>query len=162
MVCIRNCSSSLFLLHQRLCADYSLIHIDDALSDDAMESFANPLVLPTPEIGNLEDIEHVMRGITSSPQGRDALAKFIINEKYIQNLVPLVEMAEDLESLKDLHCLCNIMKMVILLNDTQIVDHIVNESVVFGVIGALECRSPSRIRVTWFQPRSLALWSYNS
>ena len=49
-------------------------------------------------------------------------------------------MAEDLESLKDLHWLCNIMKMLILLNDSQIIDHIVNEEVVFGVIGALECK----------------------
>ncbi|MCJ1458189.1 Platinum sensitivity protein [Mycoblastus sanguinarius] len=111
---------------------------DDALSDDAMESFANPLVLPQPEIGNLEDIEHAMRGVASTPQGRDALAKFIISEDYIRKLIPLVEMAEDLESLKDLHYLCNIMKMLILLNDSQIIDHIVNESVVFGVIGALE------------------------
>lgn len=114
-------------------------HIDDALSDDVMDSFANPLVLPQPEIGNLDDIEHAMRGIASTPQGRDALAKFIISEDYIRKLTPLVEMAEDLESLKDLHWLCNIMKMLILLNDSQIIDHIVNEEVVFGVIGALEC-----------------------
>lgn len=113
--------------------------IDDALSDDVMDSFANPLVLPQPEIGNLDDIEHAMRGIASTPQGRDALAKFIISEDYIRKLIPLVEMAEDLESLKDLHWLCNIMKMLILLNDSQIIDHIVNEEVVFGVIGALEC-----------------------
>lgn len=113
--------------------------LDDALSDDVMESFANPLVLPHPEIGNLEDIEHAMRSIASTPQGRDALAKFVISEDYIRKLIPLVEMAEDLESLKDLHWLCNIMKMLILLNDSQIIDHIVNEEVVFGVIGALEC-----------------------
>ena len=114
-------------------------HLDDALSDDVMESFANPLVLPQPEIGNLDEIEHAMRGIASTPQGRDALAKFVISEDYIRKLIPLVEMAEDLESLKDLHWLCNIMKMLILLNDSQIIDHIVNEEVVYGVIGALEC-----------------------
>ena len=114
-------------------------HIDDALSDDVIESFANPLVLPQPDIGNLDEIEHAMRGIASTPQGRDALAKFVIGEDYIRKLIPLVEMAEDLESLKDLHWLCNIMKMLILLNDSQIIDHIVNEEVVYGVIGALEC-----------------------
>ena len=132
---------------------------DDALSDDAMESFANPLVLPQPEIGNLDDIEHAMRGIASTPQGRDALAKFVISEDYIRKLIPLVEMAEDLESLKDLHWLCNIMKMLILLNDSQIIDHIVNEEVVFGVIGALECKSIGphphnhRFRLHWYPTR---------
>lgn len=113
---------------------------DDALSDDNMEGFANPLVLSQPEIGNLEDIEHTMRNVASTQQGRDALAKFVISEDYIRKLIPLVDMAEDLESLKDLHLLCNIMKMLILLNDSQIIDHIVNENVVFGVIGALECK----------------------
>jgi len=117
---------------------------DDALSDDAMEGFgANSFVLPQPEIGNLEDIEHSMRSVASTQQGRDALAKFVIGEDYIRKLIPLVEMAEDLESLKDLHLLCNIMKMLILLNDSQIIDHIVNENVVFGVIGALECKIPN-------------------
>lgn len=106
-----------------------------------MDTFAsNPLVLPPPEIGNLEDIEHAMRSVASTTQGRDALAKFVINEDYIRKLIPLVEIAEDLESLKDLHLLCNIMKMLILLNDSQIVDHIVGENVVYGVIGALECK----------------------
>lgn len=106
-----------------------------------MDTFAsNPLVLPPPEIGNLEDIEHAMRSVASTTQGRDALAKFVINEDYIRKLIPLVEIAEDLESLKDLHLLCNIMKMLILLNDSQIVDHIVGENVVYGVVGALECK----------------------
>ena len=113
---------------------------DDALSDDALEGFGgNAFVLPQPDIGSLEDIEHSMRSVAATQQGRDALAKFVISEDYIRKLIPLVEMAEDLESLKDLHLLCNIMKLLILLNDSQIIDHIVNENVVFGVIGALEC-----------------------
>jgi len=56
-------------------------------------------------------------------------------------------MAEDLESLEDLHHLCNIMKMLILLNDTQIIEHVVSDGVVLGVVGALECKSKS-LRLT--------------
>ena len=112
---------------------------DDALSDADMDSFAQPLVLPQPEIGNLEEIEHHMRSAASANAGRDALAKFVISEDYIRKLIPLVETAEDLESLKDLHLLCNIMKLLVLLNDSQIIDQIVSEPLVFGVIGALEC-----------------------
>ena len=104
-----------------------------------MDSFSNPLALPQPEMGNLEEIQQLMRGVHTTPQGRDALSKFVISEDYIRKLVPLVEMAEDLESLEDLHHLCNIMKMLILLNDTQIVEQVVNDSVVLGVVGALEC-----------------------
>ena len=105
-----------------------------------MESFSNPLVLPQPEMGNLDEIQQMMRGVVSTPPGRDALSKFIISEDYIRKLARLVEMAEDLESLEDLHHLCNIMKMLILLNDSQIVEQVVNDNVVLGVVGALECK----------------------
>lgn len=104
-----------------------------------MDSFANPLVLPSAELKYLEDIEHTMRGAVSTPQGRDALSKFVISEDYIRKLIPLVSMAEDLEATEDLHHLCNIMKMLILLNDTQIIEHVVSDGVVDGVVGALEC-----------------------
>lgn len=114
-------------------------YLDDALSDDAMDSFANPLVLPSAELRNMEEIEHTMRGAVSTPQGRDALSKVVISDDYIRKLIPLVGMAEDLESIEDLHHLCNIMKMLILLNDTQIIEHVVSDGIVDGVVGALEC-----------------------
>jgi protein phosphatase-4 regulatory subunit 3 len=104
-----------------------------------MDSFANPFILPPCELKNLEDIEHTMRGAVSTPDGRDALSKYIISEDYVPKLLPLVDMAEDLESLKDLHHLCNIMKMIILLNDSHIMELVVSDEVVYGVVGALEC-----------------------
>lgn len=100
---------------------------------------SNAISLPSSDIGNLEDIERSLRSFSLTAQGRDALAKFVIRENYIDKLASLVETAEDLESIHDLHMLCNIMKMLILLNDSAIIDHLVSEPVVFGVIGALEC-----------------------
>jgi protein phosphatase 4 regulatory subunit 3 len=97
-------------------------------------------MLPPPELGNLLDVENMMRAANNSPAGRDALAKFIVGADYITKLVPLVEVAEDLESLSDLHRLCNIMKMLILLNDTAIIEYVVTDDVILGVVGALECK----------------------
>jgi protein phosphatase-4 regulatory subunit 3 len=97
-------------------------------------------MLPPPELGNLLDVENMMRAANNSPGGRDALAKFIVGADYITKLVPLVETAEDLESLSDLHRLCNIMKMLILLNDTAIIEYVVTDDVILGVVGALECK----------------------
>ncbi|KAL8659231.1 MAG: hypothetical protein Q9202_007226 [Teloschistes flavicans] len=111
---------------------------DDALSDDAMDTFSNPLTLPRPELSNLDEIASLMRTVISTPQGRDSLSKLVLAEEYIQKLVPLVVMAEDLESLEDLHHLCNIMKMLVLLNDTQIIEYAVSDDLVMGVVGALE------------------------
>ncbi|KAH8719295.1 component of IIS longevity pathway SMK-1-domain-containing protein [Phaeosphaeriaceae sp. PMI808] len=109
---------------------------DDGLSDDI--DHISPIMLPNPELGNLHEIENHMRAANSTPGGREALAKFIFAEKYIPKLIPLVEMAEDLESVSDLHRLCSIMKMLILLNDSQIIEYIVTDAVLLGVVGALE------------------------
>ncbi|KAJ5907062.1 uncharacterized protein N7473_003978 [Penicillium subrubescens] len=114
----------------------SLAAADDALSDD-LESYQS-IVLPAPELGNLPDIEQIVRAASMTQAGRDALSKFIIRDEYIGKLVPLVTMAEDLESLVDLHRLCNIMKSLILLNDNTIIETVVADQIILGVVGALE------------------------
>lgn len=111
---------------------------DDGLSDDLAIEIPAAINLPAAELGNLPEIESSMRIMSSSANGRDALAKFIMADDYIGKLIPLVEMAEDLESLPDLHRLCNIMKTIILLNDTTIIEHAVSDECVLGVVGALE------------------------
>jgi protein phosphatase-4 regulatory subunit 3 len=112
--------------------------VEDALSDDlAMDNTAT-ISLPAAELGNLPEIESSMRIMSSTANGRNALAKSIMADDYIKKLIPLVETAEDLESLSDLHRLCNIMKTVILLNDTSIIEHAVSDDCVLGVVGALE------------------------
>ncbi|KAK1699785.1 component of IIS longevity pathway SMK-1-domain-containing protein [Colletotrichum godetiae] len=116
----------------------NVFHSDDSLSDDLAMEMPSTISLPPAEIGNLQEIETSMRIMSQTVNGRDALAKCIMGEDYIGKLIPLVEMAEDLESLSDLHRLCNIMKTVILLNDTAIIEHAVSDDCVLGVVGALE------------------------
>lgn len=110
---------------------------DDGLSDDIGET-ASPIMLPDPDLSNLHEIENHMRAANSTPGGREALAKFVLAQAYIPKLIPLVEDAEDLESVSDLHRLCSIMKMLILLNDTAIIEYVVTDDVILGVVGALE------------------------
>ncbi|KAF2789199.1 DUF625-domain-containing protein [Melanomma pulvis-pyrius CBS 109.77] len=110
---------------------------DDGLSDDIGDTIS-PIMLPPPDLGNLPEIENHMRAANATPGGREALAKSILAQEYIPKLIPLVEMAEDLESASDLHRLCSIMKMLILLNDTSIIEYVVTDEVVLGVVGALE------------------------
>lgn len=96
-------------------------------------------MLPPPELGSLPEIDHIMRAASITQAGRDALSKFVIRDEYIPKLIPLVTMAEDLESLGDLHRLCNIMKSLILLNDNTIIETVVTDPIILGVVGALEC-----------------------
>lgn len=114
---------------------------DDGLSDDVGESSGHPIMLPNPDLGNLAEIENAIRLASSGAASRDALARFIIQADYVTKLVPLVEVAEDLESLTDLHKLCTIMKTLILLNDHTIIEQVVTDELFMGVVGALECKS---------------------
>ncbi|KAI2618876.1 DUF625-domain-containing protein [Hypoxylon sp. NC1633] len=111
---------------------------DDGLSDDIVMVMPNPISLPPASMANLAEIESQMRGLSGSANGRDALTKYVLTEGFIGKLIPLVSDAEDLESLNDLHRLCNIMKIIILLNDTSIIEHAVSDECVIGVVGALE------------------------
>lgn len=113
---------------------------DEILSDDATETAITSLVqLPGPTLGNLDEVELTIRQASLTTSGRDALGKYILNEEYIAKLIPLLDDAEDLESINHLHRLCNIMKMIILLNDTVLVEKIVTDEMILGVVGILEC-----------------------
>ena len=111
---------------------------DDGLSDDALENITTSFTLNIPELGNLDEIEQNIRQASVTQGGREALAKFLLREEYLLKLIPLVEIAEDLESLSDLHRLCNIMKALILMNDNSIIEHLVDDNIIIGVVGALE------------------------
>jgi protein phosphatase-4 regulatory subunit 3 len=112
---------------------------DDALSDDiSMDPFTSSITLPEPTLGNLPDIEQQMRGLQNTQQGRENLTKYILNEDYIKRLIPLLEIAEDMEDLSSLHRLCNIMKGIILLNDNNVIEMAVTDSLILGVVGILE------------------------
>ena len=112
---------------------------DDGLSDDIVDP-TQTIPLPDADLANLTDIDSAVRLANSTAGGRDALARFVIGADYIRKLVPLVEVAEDLESLQDLQKLCTIVRTLILLNDHTILDHVVTDELFMGVVGALECK----------------------
>ncbi|ETN46503.1 uncharacterized protein HMPREF1541_00688 [Cyphellophora europaea CBS 101466] len=111
---------------------------DDGLSDDALDGITTSFALSAPALNNLDEIEQTIRAASISQGGREALAKFVLREEYLSKLIPLLSDAEDLESLSDLHRLCNIMKAFILMNDSSVIEHMVDDDIILGVVGALE------------------------
>jgi protein phosphatase 4 regulatory subunit 3 len=104
-------------------------------------------------MSNLADVEQTMRLAINTAPGREALTKYIITNDYVAKLCSLVSIAEDFESLEDLHRLCSIMKSIILLNDNTIMETVVKDDLVQGVVGALECE------FVWFSYDVLVLIS---
>ncbi|CAK7236548.1 Platinum sensitivity protein [Sporothrix bragantina] len=111
---------------------------EDNMSDEVPVDISASITLPPAELANLEDIETNMRIMSTTASGRDALSRCIIQDEYIHKLIPLVDIAEDLESLADLHHLCNIVKIILLMNDTAIIEYALSDECLLGVVGALE------------------------
>ncbi|ORY83878.1 component of IIS longevity pathway SMK-1-domain-containing protein [Protomyces lactucae-debilis] len=110
----------------------------DDLSDDEGESALDPIHLPDPSLAKLPEIEELVYAALGSIVRRENLAKFILGEDYVAKLVTLLEVAEDLESLRDLHRLCNVVKSFILLNDAAIFESILRDEVFLQIAGILE------------------------
>jgi protein phosphatase-4 regulatory subunit 3 len=90
---------------------------------------------------NLEEIESLIRSAMNTAQGRDSFMKHIEAENWLAKLVSLVDVAESMESLPDLHRLCNIFKSLILFNENKFIEECVSDDNIMGVVGALECWS---------------------
>ena len=112
---------------------------DDGLSDDLIDT-VQPIGLPEPQLGRLDEVENAIRAISPNPTSREALGKWVVQTQYILKLAPLVTQAEEEESTIDLHRLCTIMKHLILLNDSAIIEFAVTDPAIMGVVGALECK----------------------
>lgn len=108
------------------------------MSEDALDGYSRILNLPDPTLDNLEAIEKLVRAASFSQMDRDTLTSCVLRENYIAKLLPLVTEAEQRRRLPELHWLCNIMKSLILLNDNDIVERVVSDEAISGVVGALE------------------------
>ncbi|KAF2214031.1 hypothetical protein CERZMDRAFT_38458 [Cercospora zeae-maydis SCOH1-5] len=112
---------------------------EDGLSDDLLGT-EHAVSLPEPQIGKLEEVVDAIRQHANTPGGRDALSKYIMSpeQMYILKLAPVLKELEEKHEINELHRLCTIMKHIILLNDTSIIEFIVTDNAIMGVVGALE------------------------
>ena len=112
---------------------------EDGLSDDLLDP-GHTVSLPEPTIGKLEEVVEAIRLIANTPAGRDALSKYVMSpdQMYILKLAPVLYELEEKQEVQELHRLCTIMKHLILLNDTSIIEFIVTDQAIMGVVGALE------------------------
>ncbi|WVQ85221.1 hypothetical protein IAT38_007386 [Cryptococcus sp. DSM 104549] len=91
-----------------------------------------------PSLANIREQELLLRMQAKSPMGRERAMEHILGEDYIKHLITVLEQAEDLESIEDLHALCSLMQTILLFNDNGIFEYILQDEIFLGVIGMLE------------------------
>ena len=104
-----------------------------------LENLQSPRELPPPELANLADIEQILQLATKSVFCKAAVIPQLTQTNYIETLLPLLSICEDLESQTDLFRLSNIMRSIITLNECDIISYILLDEVFISVLGMLEC-----------------------
>ncbi|KAH7887481.1 component of IIS longevity pathway SMK-1-domain-containing protein [Phlebopus sp. FC_14] len=94
--------------------------------------------LPSPQLGNIQDIEGAIKTLARGQAVKEKMCEYIQREGYIKALIDVMNMAEDLESLENLHALCSLMQTILMMNDHGIYEHILEDDIYFGVVGMLE------------------------
>jgi protein phosphatase-4 regulatory subunit 3 len=109
----------------------------DGLGDTINDSIV--LELPPCELGNLENIQPIITThvSTSSPL-RDSLTLALETDNYMQKLIDLFTICEDLEDCTGLHYLYTIFRSLFLLNKPSILTIMFLPQNIMNVIGALE------------------------
>ncbi|GLB34125.1 putative DUF625-domain-containing protein [Lyophyllum shimeji] len=94
--------------------------------------------LPRPELGIIPEIERAIKTLARTQNLKERICEYIQQEDYIKSLIEVMNTAEDLESLENLHALCSMMQTILMLNDHTMYEHILEDDIFFGVVGMLE------------------------
>ena len=94
--------------------------------------------LPPCELSKLDEIFDTITGSLAPPICRENLALALEKENYIQKLLELFRMCEDLENLDGLHHLYNIFRTLFLLNKPSLLSIMFLPEHIMDVIGCLE------------------------
>ncbi|KAJ2450116.1 Platinum sensitivity protein [Coemansia sp. RSA 2336] len=122
----------------------SILHqikeFEHAIKDNALEtSPPTPgIALPPLSMGTLSEIEHIIGECCQTGYQQDRLAELITRGNYFEQLQELHETCEDLEATEELRTIYYIAKHIILLNSSAVLEHIVSDECIIGVVGMLE------------------------
>lgn len=112
---------------------------EDERYEEVMDS-APPIELPPCELSRLEEISELFNNVItqSNLNRREKLAMAIENEAYLNKLLDLFHICEDLENQEGLHHMYDIFKSTFLLNKNALFEIMFSDELIFDVIGVLE------------------------
>lgn len=110
---------------------------DGEISEQLADTSAT-IELPPCELSKLEEIYNIVTSSLSAPVPREELSLVLERDNYVQKLLDLFKVCEDLENYDGLHLLYNIFRTLFLLNKVAILSVMFLPSNIMSVIGVLE------------------------
>lgn len=106
---------------------------------DITELIVGPVEFPpVPTMKNLNLVVECLNHGASSNYSKDQISQYVLENDYITKLIELFHRCETHKKLKNLHYLCDIMKILILYSNTQIIEVLLSDPIIMGVVGILE------------------------
>ncbi|XP_058391168.1 protein PPP4R3C [Diceros bicornis minor] len=94
--------------------------------------------LPNCELNTLEQIAELVTSVLTSPILKESLALLLENDDYIKKLLLLFRICENLRDTEGLHHLHEIIKGILFLNKTSLLEVLFSEECIMDVVGCLE------------------------
>ncbi|KAJ2148053.1 Platinum sensitivity protein [Coemansia sp. RSA 564] len=119
---------------------FQITEFENAVKENALEQSPPPpeVRLPLPSMKTLPEIGQIILDYSQTAQQRDQLVAFITRDNYFDRLLDLHKMCEDLDILQMLFSIYNIVRHILLLNDSSIFECIVRDENIIGVVSMLE------------------------
>ena len=114
--------------------------ISNDMDGDITELITGPINYPPlePTAGDLIEISNCFNENPNSSYQKQSISNFIKNGNYISKLIDIFNESEQNRKIKNLHLLCNIVKTLILFNEGLIIEMILDDENIMGVVGMLE------------------------
>lgn len=105
----------------------------------SMMQDAASIALPEPSLSTVQQIDAMLKNASSrNATLRERVAEWLARSNYIRKLIGVFHDAEDLENLEALHGLCTIMQTIVMMNDSMIIETILQDDVYLDVVGMFE------------------------
>ncbi|KAI0080632.1 DUF625-domain-containing protein [Panus rudis PR-1116 ss-1] len=125
--------------HMNSAADASLMSSPPLPADSAIAAnISRTGHLPRPALGNIAEIDRAIKVLSRTQPLKERMVEYIQSEEYIKSLIDVLQQAEDLESLENLHALYSCMQTILSLNDHTMFEHVLEDDIFHGVVGMLE------------------------
>ena len=121
--------------HQKRLQETSVL---SGLDDVEMRIALDDKVLPEMELKNLSEIEEYVNSVLFYGGGTDKLLSLIFQDKFLDKLLDMFEMAEDLNMKPELVIVYNIMKKIVAINDNYLYKYLLARDVCQKVVAVFE------------------------
>ncbi|XP_020007595.1 serine/threonine-protein phosphatase 4 regulatory subunit 3B-like isoform X2 [Castor canadensis] len=112
--------------------------LDTSENNDEMPQSSNLIELPDCELNTLEQIENLFDSVSASPLRQERLALILENEDYVQKLLQLFHTCENQQNTEGLYHLHNIIKAILFLNKSHLLEIMFSDKYIMDVVGCLE------------------------